>query len=123
MGREIKFKFWLSHTNVMTFQHTLAEFPFIIKELTAGIIPLQYIGLKDCKGNEIYEGDIVKWGHLKNSQENPVRIATVKIGPDIQLDCKNIKTPHIFHWGSFAYGSKQIEVIGNIYQNPELLVA
>lgn len=84
---------------------------------------MQFIGVKDRKRKQIYEGDIIKWGDLPDSREDEIRIATVKIDPDIQFDCKNIRFPYVFHWGAFAYGGKQLEIVGNIYETPELLKA
>lgn len=81
----------------------------------------QFIGLEDKYRVEIYEGDIIKWGHLrKESEEKPHRIAEVKINPDIQFHSQ----VGVFHYGSFAYKDstdKDIEIIGNIRENPELL--
>lgn len=81
----------------------------------------QYTGLKDSKGREIYEGDIVKCGHLsKWTYENPVRIAEVKICPDIEFHSQ----VGVFKFGAFAYQKTEeaLEVIGNTHENPELLV-
>ena len=110
--REIKFRFYCEDSD------TLSK-AFAIEELANGIydwhgdihkiIKNQYTGLKDKNSVEIYEGDIMK---LKESKENyEVRY----LGNRFVL-CKydNI----VFE--NEAYFSER-EVIGNIYENPELL--
>lgn len=77
---------------------------------------MQYTGLSDKNGKNIYEGDL-----LKNKSG---RIAVV-IWHDLaaQFDCEvvviasgdNCDGFKNIHWGRY------IEVIGNIYENPELI--
>ena len=77
---------------------------------------MQYTGLKDKNGKEIYEGDIIKG---KN---------TIDADLISQVEHQSIGFRNGFYLPIFAIGLSegvirdlQIEIIGNIYQNPELI--
>ncbi|MZG91108.1 YopX family protein [Enterococcus durans] len=80
---------------------------------------MQSTGLKDKNGVEIFEGDIVQWGDTPDWEEKPIRVAVVKINPDIQFD-SNVG---IFEYGRFIYRDTErfLTVLGNVYENSELL--
>ena len=69
---------------------------------------MQYTGLKDINGEEIYEGDIIKWIDSDGKERR---------------DAVEFRRGHFFIC-NYDYSIDcypQIEVIGNIYENPELL--
>lgn len=83
----------------------------------AEMILMQYTGLKDKNGTEIYEGDIVK---VKNCQYHIGQVIydTEYAEYEIEID-KNTAFPISVCYDDAS--ELDIEVIGNIYDNPELL--
>lgn len=84
-------------------------------------LPLQFTGLKDKNGKEIYEGDVVR----ANSWANSI-IVFGKIGYDGEWNGLTGYALEI--WGAdnnfyelqYHFDPNKLEVIGNIYENPEL---
>lgn len=128
--REIKFRAW--HKNRKTFLdfywavdklgRTLSILDkHVYDEFTDEIELMQYTGLKDMNGVEIYEGDIVNvtWQRDDVEGENYA----------IAYDPNNDGYPafELVDWYedvnglSCAYIDGQITVIGNRFENPELL--
>jgi len=80
------------------------------ENLKERLIFMQYTGLKDIKGKEIYEGDI-----LSNEDDYLKFIVEFDLGRFVAIDNKR---HDIYDLKMIA---SQCEVIGNIYENPELI--
>jgi uncharacterized phage protein (TIGR01671 family) len=72
------------------------------------VILMQSTGLKDKDGKEIFEGDVVKCNGL---------LGTIESFKAMWI-CSFVKYNNYQKVGFFA---QEIEVVGNIYENPELL--
>jgi len=121
--RQIKFRAWNKEEKIMSE-------PFTLWGITDGFIRfdeerlifgfeddvevMQYTSLKDKNGKEIYEGDILlspfKNHYLVEWDKEAVRFAFIGYG-------KILVKGHYPVWQFI----KAYEVIGNIYENPELL--
>ena len=85
-------------------------------ELEMDLIYLQYTGLKDKNGKEIYEGDVVRiWADPKdyNGYKGHNYIGVVEWDEFI--------LGFILSDGHGLKDFEFIEIVGNIYENPELL--
>jgi len=79
----------------------------------------QYTGLKDKNCNEIYEGDILTY-------DERIRGFVKYIGCSFIIEWVGIDTySDLLGWDNWRSGKtsdgSKYEIIGNIYQNPELL--
>lgn len=94
------------------------------EDATNEIVLMQYAGLTDKKGKEIYEGDIVLldcYGCEKPLFNGEFKVIyDVKKGMWLLVDLENKDRDFTFE-KIRSYYKAEIEVIGNIYDNPDLL--
>jgi uncharacterized phage protein (TIGR01671 family) len=139
MERELKFKAWDVQLNKMFDGDQIEESKTIKTYLSYGqltigcfpkfkdyyeLIPLQFTGKKDKKGKEIYEGDVCKCRYYKHSEKDLYLTQKVvfehasffvvvgDLKPDLETETY---TNCPLSWVN------EIEIIGNIYENPELI--
>jgi len=140
--REIKYRAWDKENKLMIFE--LNE-PNVFAnrngwELSFGTLPdigqmkgkcietilMQYTGLKDKNGNEIYEGDILEIpeyydGDYKTKAHKAV-VEYDNSGFDLFYGGEGLYNGHSGYDNlDTMVGNEPIVVIGNIYENPELL--
>lgn len=125
--REIKFRAW----DKECYQKELAMCGWeeMFKVTINGIFKnnryelMQYTGLHDKNGKEIYEGDIVSYQFESMFGFGKKKVIYTVIFEDGQFSTTHLKfnDKTSLAWYRLHQKEMDIEVIGNIYENPELI--
>ncbi|HBI2045857.1 TPA: hypothetical protein I0H29_RS08875 [Enterococcus faecalis] len=130
-----KFRAWDKNTNDMVDVKTIdlekdgdigciVDYSNINLDVSECIL-MQSTGLKDKNGVEIFEGDVVKVTDGESEEDS--YISAVKNYSNEGYPAFDIEYPPTYHYDSnvlsaiMCNGFESIEVIGNIWDNPELL--
>lgn len=121
--REIKFRVW---DGKKMFVPAINHSGFDLNELllsfdSDGVKVMQYTGLKDKNGVEIYEGDYVKTTYHTNKVEHFGLVDWVDYGFGIRRRTTETSDKLQVYGAAPLPDSSRIEVIGNIYETPEQL--
>jgi len=131
--REIKFRAWDTDELEMLFSDPLDDYERSYswfygledRDVNGSVILMQFTGLHDKNGNEIYEGDILRTDEVGEDKQDLI----VRFG-DGEYDGGYYKYVGFYldsaKKDGYAEGfneafDKDIEVVGNVYENPELL--
>lgn len=117
MGRIIKFRCWYDRVNAFVNVDDIGCNS--LNDLKDNYHVMQFTGLIDKNDKEIYEGDIVS---LKSREGNKSYTGVVS------YDHVSFYVPGFFFshycdpYDMFSEESELIEIIGNIHENPELII-
>ena len=128
MSMELKFRAWDKRHKDMEYINDLYWFEeHGIHNLDGNSFCTEYdimpfSGIHDKNGKEIYEGDLLNMHYLNESVVKG-KVVTVKMG--MTYDSDGWKHGRTYGWvagnNSLADVAPYAEVLGNIYENPELL--
>lgn len=121
MAREIKFRVWDGEGKMLTWEQVKHHGAGWLLNQSQVKKPMQYTGLKDRHGREIYEGDVIR---SFDSNGNAILHSIRFVNEEAMFAAVHVP-PHEF---SPTCGVKQRwitefskEVIGNIHEHPHLL--
>lgn len=101
-------------------EDNLIQYPFADVLFDGDFIPQQFTGLTDKDGSEIFEGDIVLYSSIGWTMYSARNCKIHWSNKDVAFVIKSLDGA--FTWSlSNELAKNSLKVVGNIYQNPDLL--
>ena len=125
--REIKFRAWdrkpkkMYYSEMEQFDDMLGFRFKHFEELDEPPVYMEYTGIKDINGKEIYEGDIVTY-RINEAGLTQDDIGIIQIR-DVIFDCDCDEIIKVFSLDEYTplFSNQKCKVLGNIYENPQLI--
>ena len=139
MSRDIKYRVWDKTSDSMLYQDDFERVEIDTKNKMVTLIAeeesdkshyvldyedgieaeiMRYTGLKDKNGKEIYEGDIVSFYNDEEYRFKSTNALVIYDSAAFMLEHKKLGKEYL---GEIDIENMCIKIIGNIYENPELL--
>ena len=112
--------FMITDTGQLLIESMLGDEETMEKVELENYIVMQYTGLKDKEGVEIYEGDILE---VEKNEDGTYKgtINGKTFFDRFQGYSSKIKVEGMHDINTLRYWNNRVRIIGNIYENPELL--
>lgn len=124
--REIKFRAMLSdkyyaHPRMAPWDELLEIFDALHVFDEDCMKLMQYTGLHDKNGREIYEGDIVRYTAWHDGKPMGTIQGEVVYGGNLGMASFGIRLDHNGEIDRAVLPAMGVEIMGNVYENPELM--
>lgn len=129
MQRKLKFRVWdkrihcfVNFSGMFAPQFGISYLNGCLESLTctrenSDFVIQQFTGLKDKRGKEIFEGDIVKFIYTTYEHEYEEEIGEVYFENGMFMFSRSCE----FCTADCNFREESLEIVGNIFENPELI--
>jgi len=113
--RDVEFRAFDTKGGGMSYPQEHEELiDYIEHYLATNDVIMQWTGLQDKTDRKIYEGDIVR----ESGKDNFLGVVIFMNGMYCIEDLETGESPSL---GGHSYNPQNVEVLGNVYEDPELL--